>query len=166
MALFVAGLVASGVTAFPLLWEMKQLVQFLGLGDATSPGGHTGLARWALTVRFGLEQVYAEHPWMAYGTDWLAFGHLVIALFFIGPLIHPETGRSNIIAGLVACAGVIPLALIAGDIRGVPLASRLIDCAFGLIGGLILLYCFRLLPIIEAAAAAQKNQPVAGAADC
>lgn len=159
MALFVVGLVLSGITAFPLLWEMKQLVQVIGLGDATSPDGHTGLAAWALTVRFGLEEVYAKHPWIAYGTDWLAFGHLVIALFFIGPLLSPAQARGNVLAGLVACAGVIPLALIAGEVRGVPFASRLIDCAFGVIGGLILLYCLRLLPPIEAAEL-RKNRPV------
>jgi hypothetical protein len=150
IGLFIAGLVASGVTAFPLLAELKLLVRILGLGNATSPQGYEGLQGWILTVRFGLEEVYARHPWVGYGTDWLAFGHLVIALFFIGPFLHPQTGRANVLAGLAACAGVIPLALIAGEVRGIPLASRLIDCSFGLIGGLLLLYCLKLLPEIEA----------------
>jgi hypothetical protein len=152
MGSFIAGLVVSGVTAFPLLGEVKLLTHLLGLGDATSAAGHEGLAHWLLTVRFGLEQAYLQHPWIAYGTDWLAFGHLVIALFFIAPLIDPPSGRGNIFVGLAACAGVIPLALIAGAVRGVPLASRLIDCSFGVLGGLLLLYCLRLLPAIEAEA--------------
>jgi hypothetical protein len=29
------------------------------------------------------------HPWLAYGTDWLAFAHIVIAVFFIGPFVDP-----------------------------------------------------------------------------
>jgi hypothetical protein len=165
MGLFIAGLIASGVTAFPLLAEMKLLVGLIGLGDAASAEGYEGLQRWILTVRFGLEEVYARHPWIGYGTDWLAFGHLVIALFFIGPFLRPRTGRSNILAGLAACAGVIPLALIAGEVRGIPLASRLIDCSFGLVGGLLLLYCLKLLPEIEADIDG-KIRSVAPAADC
>jgi len=38
--------------------------------------------------------------------------------------------------GLIACAGVIPLALIAGQVRGIPFAWRLIDCSFGVVGGI------------------------------
>ncbi|HEX8666861.1 MAG TPA: hypothetical protein VF727_00635 [Allosphingosinicella sp.] len=150
MALFIVGLIASGLTAFPLLWEMKVLTRLFGLADATSAAGHEGLAHWLLTVRFGLEEVYSRHPWVAYGTDWLAFAHLAIALFFIGPLSDPASSRPNLYAGLAACAGIIPLALIAGAVREVPLASRLIDCSFGVFGGALLLYCLRLLPRIEA----------------
>lgn len=150
MALFIAGLVVSGLTAFPLLFELKLLVRMLGLGHATSAAGHDGLAGWLLTVRFGLEDAYGRYPWLGYGTDWLAFGHLVIAMFFICPLRDPASARGNIRVGLAACAGVIPLALIAGEVRGIPLASRAIDCSFGVLGGLLLLYCLRLLPAIEA----------------
>lgn len=149
MALFIAGLVASGLTAFPLLWEMKVLTRILGLGGATSPDGYEGLAHWILTVRFGLEEMYAAHPWIGYGTDWLAFAHLVVALFFVGALIDPPTGRSNILVGMIACIGVIPMALIFGEIRGIPIASRLIDCTFGVLGFLLLDYCLRQLPQME-----------------
>jgi hypothetical protein len=152
MACFIAGLVLSGVTAFPLLWEIELLTELLGLGNASSPAGHDGLAGWILTVRFGLEEMYGRHPWIAYGTDWLAFAHLVVALFFIGPLIEPRSSRTNLLAGVAACVGVVPLALIAGEVRGIPLASRLIDCSFGLIGLVLLLYCLRLLKLIEAEA--------------
>jgi hypothetical protein len=148
LALFIAGLVASGITAFPLLWEMRLLTQLLGLGDAASPADYEGLSQWILTVRLGLEEMYADHPWIAYGTDWLAFAHLAIALFFIAPLIDPPSSRANLLAGIAACIGVIPLALIAGEVRGIPLASRLIDCSFGLIGLVLLLYCLRLIPMI------------------
>lgn len=149
MALFILGLVVSGLTAFPLLYEMKLLTQFLGLGEATSPAGYTGMYHWILTVRFGLEEMYAEHPWIAYGTDWLAFAHLVIALFFVGPLMDPSSSRGNLLVGIVACIGVIPMALIAGAARGVPIGSRLIDCCFGGLGLVLLLYCLHLLPLIQ-----------------
>ncbi len=153
LALFIAGLIVSGVTAFPLLAEVKLLTRMLGLGDATSPAGYAGADHRLLTLRFGLEEIHRANPWIAYGTDWLAFAHLVIALFFIAPLIDPPSSRPNILVGLAACAGVIPLALICGAIRGIPFAHRLVDCSFGVIGGLLLLYCLRLLPRIASEAA-------------
>jgi hypothetical protein len=151
MLLFIVGLVLSGVTAFPLLHELRLLSDLLGVGNATSPEGTTGLTFWVLTVRHGLEHTYAEYPWIAYGTDWLAFGHLVIAGFFIGPLIHPSTSWATLYTGICACLAVIPLALICGPIRGIPFYWRLIDCSFGVIGLIPLLYCLSLLKRIKSA---------------
>jgi len=45
---------------------------------------------------------------------------------------------------LIACAGVIGVALISGPIRGVPFFWTLIDCSFGIVGAIPLLYCLRL----------------------
>jgi hypothetical protein len=149
MIFFIIGLVISGVTAFPLLAELKLLTYLLGVGDASSPEGYTGLSFWILTVRWGLENTYAQYPWIAYGTDWLAFAHLVIALFFVGPLIHPLSSRPTLYAGIAACIGVIPLALICGPLRGIPFYWQLIDCSFGLFGVVPLIYCLRLLTKIE-----------------
>jgi hypothetical protein len=145
LSIFVFLLVASGVTAFPLLTELKILVGVLGLGQATSPLGYEGLAHWILTVYFGLVSTYEAYPWIAYGTDWLAFGHLVIALFFIHPILHPHQSRPNLNIGIVACLSVVPLALICGQIRGIPVYWRLIDCSFGVFGLVPLLYCRNLL---------------------
>lgn len=145
MTVFIGGLLVSGITAFPLLAEMRLLTSWLDLSDATSPAGHTGLSFWILTVKFGLEDVYSRFPWIAYGTDWLAFGHIAIALFFVGPLIRPWESRSTLLAGMAACILVIPLALICGQIRGIPFYWRLIDCSFGVFGIIPLLYCFSLL---------------------
>jgi hypothetical protein len=95
-------------------------------------------------VRNGLRAIYAAYPWYAYGTDWLAFGHIVIAMFFIGPWRNPVANAWVLKVGLVACAGVIPLALICGPIRGIPFYWRLIDCSFGFFGALPLIYCLKL----------------------
>jgi len=48
-------------------------------------------------------------------------GWLVIAAAFIGPYVDPVRNKWAITFGLVACAGVMPLALIAGSTRGIPL---------------------------------------------
>ena len=156
MSLFIIGLVVSGVTAFPLLLELKMLSQMLGVGDASNPEGYRGLTFWILSVRHGLEQMYADYPWIAYGTDWLAFAHLIIAAFFIGPLIHPMTSRPTLYTGIFACLAVIPLALICGPIRGIPFYWRLIDCSFGVFGVLPLIYCLKLVKKMEAEATQSK----------
>ena len=139
MSLFIIGLVISGITAFALLLELRILANLAGNNS------EHGLAVWINTVRDGLEFTYAHYPWIAYGTDWLAFGHLVIAMFFIGPLIHPLSSRPNLITGIIACISIFPLAMICGPLRGIPLYWRLIDCSFGVIGSIPLIYCLSLL---------------------
>ena len=158
MGFFIVGLLISGITAFPLLTEMNLVTSWLGLSEASSPIGHTGLDFWILTVKFGLEDMYSRYPWIAYGTDWLAFGHITIALFFIGPLFKPAGSQPTLYAGIAACILVIPLALICGSIRGIPLYWRLIDCSFGIIGIIPLLYCLYLLRHIQPSQASQAPE--------
>jgi hypothetical protein len=129
LAVFIVGLVLSGVTAFPLTWELGLLVGWFGQGDSA-------LAQWLRTVHMGLVETDKHYPFLAYGTDWLAFAHLVIAVAFIGPWRDPVKNIWVIEFGLIACAMVLPLALIAGPLRGIPFGWRLIDCAFGVFGAL------------------------------
>jgi hypothetical protein len=150
LGLFIAGLILSGITAFPLLHELELLAKWAGVPrDAVSPSS-TGLPWWLGTVRDGLRHVHARYPWLPYGTDWLAFGHVVIALFFVGPWRDPVGNAWVLKMGLAACAGIIPLALICGPIRGIPFYWQLIDCSFGIIGALPLLYCLGLVRRIRA----------------
>ncbi len=141
VVVFIAGLVLSGLTAFPLFAELKLICGALGVDPAAAPASYAGVRFWLATVQAGLARAYAESPWLAYGTDWLAFAHVAIALFFIGPLIDPARNRWPLVAGLMACALVIPVALIAGAVRGIPLYWRLIDCSFGVFGAIPLAYC-------------------------
>src|SRR5690348_3362559 len=80
---FIVGLLLSGVTAFPLLHELELLARMLGIAAEAAPASLSGLQFWIATVRDGLRATHASYPWLAYGTDWLAFGHVIIALFFI-----------------------------------------------------------------------------------
>ncbi len=144
LALFIAGLVVSGVTAFPLLHELNWLVTIFHVEQAAASGrAFSGIAAWILKVREGLSVTYAHYPFIAYGTDWLAFGHLIIALFFIGPMRDPVRNVFILQTGLWACGLVLPLALICGPIRGIPIYWRLIDCSFGILGFPLLWYCLR-----------------------
>lgn len=48
-----------------------------------------GLAWWLSHMYEGLDGSCGNYPFLAYGTDWLAFAHLVIAIAFWGPLKDP-----------------------------------------------------------------------------
>ncbi|MBP5803315.1 hypothetical protein J2D78_14600 [Microbacterium maritypicum] len=131
LVIVIIGLVVSGVTAFPLREELmlgRDVLHSTGL-SAVFPD----LAFWVQRVAEALETTGTDYPFLAYGTDWLAFAHLAIAVAFVGPLIDPVRNVWVTIWGLIMCAGIVPLALIAGAIRGLPLGWQLIDISFGVV---------------------------------
>jgi hypothetical protein len=144
LGIFIFGLAVSGLTAFPLLHELRFLASLLKITHPENYGQFSGLRHWISYVLFGLEQSRSRFPFMAYGTDWLAFAHLSIAVFFVRPLFKPLESDWVLKCGLFCCLGVFPLAMIAGEVRGIPFYWRLIDCSFGVLGSLPLLYCLHL----------------------
>lgn len=153
LAVVVLGLVVSGVTAFPLREELalaRDLLAQLNVGSILP-----GAVWWVNRVAEGLDATSAAYPFIAYGTDWLAFAHLLIAVAFIGPLVDPVRNVWVIVWGLIACAGIVPLAAIAGALRGLPLGWQLIDMSFGVIAAvplvLALVWTRRLASPTEAA---------------
>jgi hypothetical protein len=146
---FMIGLVLSGITAFPLATELRWLTAALGAGPGIRPDATQGVLHWLVTVREALIDTNARYPFLAYGTDWLAFAHLVIAVAFIGPFREPVRNQWVITFGLLACVAVVPLALIAGAVRGIPLYWRLIDCMFGVVGASVLWPCRRAIQELE-----------------
>ena len=149
LGLFMLALVLSGLTAFPLRRELEAVTSVRGLDGAATSAVQGGLDTWLVRVRDGLRDADSRYPWMAYGTDWLAFAHLVIAVFFVGPLVNPVRNVWVLWAGLIACVLVLPLALICGPIRHIPLGWRLIDCSFGIFGAIPLCYCLMLANRLE-----------------
>ncbi|MGA3049221.1 MAG: hypothetical protein ABSD67_21500 [Terracidiphilus sp.] len=162
LAVFIAGLVVSGITAFPLQTELDWLDSILHADSLRPFAESTGLLMWIVRVNEGLTATNAKYPFLAYGTDWLAFAHLVIAIAFIGPFIDPVRNKWVIAFGLIACAGVIPLALIAGEVRGIPLPWRLIDCSFGIFGCIPLLLCRRSIIALENIALERREELTEG----
>ena len=157
LALFMAGLVLSGLTAFPLHAELSFANRVLHAAPLQPAANATGMLPWIECVNRAISATDASYPFLAYGTDWLAFAHLVIAVAFIGPFLDPVRNRWVITFGLIACASVIPLAMIAGAVRGIPMGWRLIDCSFGVFGAVPLLICRRAIKAMETEA---RQQPV------
>jgi hypothetical protein len=131
--LFIIGLVLSGITAFPIHTQLTYAHDLIVHFKVNNT-----LSRWIETVYQGVSETQLKYPFIAYGTDWLAFAHLILAVLFIGILRDPVRNIWVIQFGLIACVAIFPLAFIAGAVRGIPIYWQLIDCSFGLIGGIIL----------------------------
>lgn len=121
---FAAALLISGITAFPIEAELAFAVEVL------SPG--TLMHNWVSHVYHAYAAVNSAYPFLAYGTDWLAFAHLMLAILFWGATKDPVRNKWVVEFGIIACLAIIPLALIAGYIREIPLFWRCIDISFAL----------------------------------
>jgi hypothetical protein len=130
---FMAALALSGGTAIP---ADKELTILLKVISPDSPVGSL-----LATVLEAVKDTQAHYPFLLYGYDWLAFAHFVIAITFIGVIKDPVRNIWVLEFGLIACMMVIPFALIAGGLRGLPIWWRLIDCSFGVTGFIPLWIC-------------------------
>ena len=142
-------LVVSGVTAFPLQTELAFALRVLHAPWLQPLADRMHLLAWITQVHAALADTNARYAFLAYGTDWLAFAHLVIAVVFIGPWRDPVRNQWVITFGLISCAGVLPLALLAGPLRGLPFGWQLIDCSFGVFGAIPLLFCRHHIRCLE-----------------
>jgi hypothetical protein len=140
--IMIIGLFLSGITAFPIETELKWLV-----GHA--PAFPAFVAKWLQNVYQAVKATNSAYPFLSYGTDWLAFAHIMLAVLFIGPLKDPVKNVWVIEFGMIACIMIFPLAFIAGTIRGIPLFWRLIDCSFGVIGIIPLYICRRNIQLLQ-----------------
>jgi hypothetical protein len=153
----IIGLVISGATAIPLEWELDTLANVLGVADSPGAPAPNGFVHWILKVREALHTTGAAYPFMAYGTDWLAFGHFMIAIAFVGALRDPIRNRWLYLFGMIACVLVIPCAFLFGAARGIPICWRLIDCSFGVFGFLPLWLCHRWTKELETSSARERS---------
>ncbi len=144
LLIFIVGLVISCATAIPLETELNFLTRIMDTNNSLDVY-QPGLPGWLSHIRNALVEINAKYPFIAYGTDWLAFAHFVIAIAFVGPLRQPIKNIWVIEFGMIACVLVVPFALVMGGIRGIPLGWRVIDCSFGVLGIIPLWFCRRLI---------------------
>jgi hypothetical protein len=120
-------LALSGLTAVPLEWGTRSLAEF------TAPLGGP-LASWSSRVAAAIADVGDRYPILFYGTDWLAFAHLVIALAFVGVLRDPWRNRWVVEWGIWMCALSVFFAFAWAPVRGIPFFWRCVDASFGILG--------------------------------
>ncbi len=146
---FIVGLVVSGATAIPIPTQLELGVRLLGedlRGGGVIP---TDMATWLRALRDGIRATSDQAPFMFYGTDWLAFGHFMIALVFVGAVRDPLRNRWLYRFGMAACVAVPIWAFLFGSIRGIPLWWRFIDASFGVVGFVPMWLCNRWVSSIE-----------------
>jgi hypothetical protein len=152
LVIFMVCLAVSGLTAFPIEWQLN-----LAHAWVVEQDWNNGVAQWLEQVYLGVHETYSRYPFIAYGTDWLAFAHLFIAVAFVGPWRDPVRNVWVVEFGMIACVAILPLAFIAGPLRGIPLFWQLIDCSFGVIGLLLLWVCRRKIALLEKLAPGQTH---------
>jgi hypothetical protein len=114
----------SGITAFPIQTEIDYLYKNINSFPVM-------FNDWIASL---YNNLHSTPSVMFYGTDWLAFAHIIIGLFFVPVYIDPVKYKANLYVGMTACFLVFPLAFICGPIRDIPFFHQLIDCSFGVIG--------------------------------
>ena len=136
VALFVVGLIASGVTAIPLKWEIDTLASMMGIAPGAAPQSLAGLDRWIALVRQGLHETDAEVPVhrVRYGLAGVRAHHdrRGVRRAPAGP--GPQRVGHHVRTDRLRVRDPD-----GDDLRwpaGIPFNWRLIDCAFGIAGAL------------------------------
>ncbi|HEY2726325.1 MAG TPA: hypothetical protein VGI61_04070 [Parafilimonas sp.] len=148
---FIIALFISGVTAFPVYTELQWII------NSNIFPENSLIAQWFHKVWIGVKKTHEDFPFIFYGFDWLAFAHLVIAILFIGVYQHPVCNRWIIQWAMITCICILPLAFIAGSLRGIPFFHILIDCSFGVIGLIPLLIIQFKIKKLAVLKKAQRN---------
>lgn len=130
---FMIGLALSGLSAVPLQWELDILKPLFGSGSLFSRS-IPAISIWIDQVYQGVKNGFGPYPFLAYGTDWPAFGHVAIALAFISPIREPVKNLWVVEFGMIICVLVIPWTLVFGPLRGIPFFHMLVDMSFGMVG--------------------------------
>lgn len=150
---YIVALVTAGVTAFPVELELNVICSLFSIDQVTiakmRDNAIEPLFSWLYNVKCGMTETNAKYPYLAYGFDWLAYAHLMIAALFVGPYIDPIKNKWVIYWGMFACVSIFPLAFICGPIREIPFFWTLVDCSFGLFGIIPLWWCAKLIKQYE-----------------
>ena len=147
--IFMISLIISGITAIPLEKEAKIATQILGVDINLPTENYSGMQKWIAFAYQGIMSTNTKYPFIAYGSDWLAFAHIVIAFAFIGLYREPVRNKWLVSWAMICCVSVIPFAMICGEIRQIPFFWRLIDCSFGIFGLIPLIYLKYLISKAE-----------------
>lgn len=141
--MLMAGLVIAGATAFFIPWGVDLIVTHSPLPKWINQ------TAWLNYVLNGVIQIDKSFDFIWYGTDWMAFAHLLFAILFYGLYKDPIRNKWLVSFGLIACVAIAPIAIGFGHLRGIPLIWQFLDMAFGVIAGAFLLRIKSLIQSIE-----------------
>jgi len=143
LLIFITALLFSGLTAFAVEpgLHMTTLV-FRGNND---------LSLWFRKCYYAVTVTNEQFPFLAYGTDWLAYSHILFAILFADLFRDPVRYIWLTRFGFIACLGIIPVAAVTGHIRNIPFFWQLIDMSFGIIGAIPLYMICRRTRLLESA---------------
>lgn len=150
LVFFLVGFVVSGLTAFPIRWEIAQLQRFIGV-NTFMERLYSPMAHWISYVYRGLTNINQEQIFIFYLTDWLAFAYILIGLAFLGPLRDPVRNIWVVEWAMILFVLAIPLIFISAPIRGIPFFWRVIDCSFGVFGFALLWVCRKYIKQMQKA---------------
>lgn len=148
LALFAVVLAVSGLTAVPIVWEVSLLEKLVGEGTFMERW-FPSMEGWISLVHTGITETDLAYPFIFYGNDWLAFGHIVIAIAVLGAIRNPLKNVWVVEFTMIACILVIPTALVCGHFRSIPVFWRLIDCSFGVVGIIPLSITHRYIRLLD-----------------
>ena len=141
-ALFMTGLLISGLTCFPVVTELQWArTIFAAWGTPLPP--------FIAQVIAGVSSTSVEHPFLFYGFDWLGFAHILFALLFYGVYKDPVKNIWVTQFGIIACLAIFPLAFIAGPLRGIPFWWQVVDSSFGIIGLVVMWPVYTMTKTLE-----------------
>ena len=139
---FMAALIVSGLTAVPLEWGTRWLAE---ITTTWSGPWHA----WAQKAAVAIADIASTYPFLFYGTDWLAFAHVVIAIAFIGVLRDPVRNKWLLAWRFFSCGLVLVLAFAWAPVREIPFFGRCVDASFGVIGAVPLWLVRRRITQLE-----------------
>ncbi len=99
---FMIALALSGITAFPIETELNTFFSVTDI-NSESVNDYPEIFKFLHYIKENVTETNLKAPQLAYGCDWLAFAHLVIALLFIGPYRDPVRNKWVIQWGMIAC---------------------------------------------------------------
>ena len=146
---FIVALVGIGLTAFALETELGIICKILGISPELPANSYSGIHGWIAWIYEGVKHTKEHYPFLLYGTDWLAYAQIMIAVAFIGLYCQPVRNKWIIYWAMIMCASIFPTALICGIIRSIPFHWQLIECSFGIFGFIPLYILHRFVKNLE-----------------
>jgi len=125
------GLVGSGLTTFPVVWEVGLLNQWFG-GTSVFSNYAPDIAKFVSHIHEGVIYTDNHYPFLFYGLDWLGFAHIAIALVFVGVLRDPVRNQWVIEWAVMICLLVVPAIFAFGVARSMPIFWSFVDGMFPL----------------------------------